>query len=36
MDGDPANRCSVYFILTFSKNITTGSSLFMVPEVLPV
>lgn len=35
MDGDPANKCRVYFKSTFCKNITTGRSLFSVPIVLP-
>lgn len=36
MDGDPANKSRVYFLSTFCKNITTGSSLFTVPIALPV
>lgn len=36
MDGDPANKCRVYFLSKFSKNITTGSSLFAEHIVLPV
>lgn len=36
MDGDPADICRVYFKSKFSKDITTGSSLFVVHIVLPV
>jgi hypothetical protein len=35
MDGDPAEICRVYLNLKFSKNITTGSGLFVMHIVLP-
>jgi|GEM_PF-4891232 hypothetical protein len=36
MDADPANLRFMYFLTTNCKNNTTGSSLFIVPKVLPV